>query len=594
MLRLTAIVVLVAALAASEPLSVPSDAAVDLSQPPYGALGDGLTDATPAIQRALADHGKGGGTLFLPKGIYLISDTLALVKDAKRITWQGAGIGHTVIRLKDRAAGFGDAAKPKAMMTFGGDPAQRFRNHVFDLTVHSGAGNPGAIGVQYYTSNQGAMMRVEIISGDGLGVIGLDTGHHGEIGPGLVRDLRVHGFAVGVSSKALNSMTMERLVLEDQRECALDNRGHVLSVRGLTTRGAPLAVRNAGTLTLLDATIAGSGAEAVVNSGALVVRDLTQRGYATTIANRPRKGVGTADVSAATVAEWTSVAPAGVGAGPHASLRLPVAELPDLARDAPADWVSPFAFGAIGDGKTDDTAALQKAIDSGATTVYLPRLRAGKPVAFAIAGELVIRGALRRFSGSDANTLTTATRTRAALVIADGNGPVTVERLDLIYKNIAIVVRAARPVVITHVTVGGEGGVFSEGTGDLFLTDVCSDTVRCTRAGQRVFMRQINVESPEVNIVSSGAELWILGIKTERGGIKIDARGGRVEVLGGFAYCTTKASKDTFVKAIDAAVCVAGLSQVAFGNPVYRYFASGSLNGVDFAQAPTVLFAAGR
>jgi len=54
-------------------------AVVAPTQDPYGAAGDGETDDTKAIQRALADIGDGGGgTVYLPQGQYRITDQLTV------------------------------------------------------------------------------------------------------------------------------------------------------------------------------------------------------------------------------------------------------------------------------------------------------------------------------------------------------------------------------------------------------------------------------------------------------------------------------------------------------------------------------------
>lgn len=53
-------------------------AVIDVTQPPYNAVGDGVTDNTKAFQDALYQAGEGtqGGKVFVPRGNYLISGTL--------------------------------------------------------------------------------------------------------------------------------------------------------------------------------------------------------------------------------------------------------------------------------------------------------------------------------------------------------------------------------------------------------------------------------------------------------------------------------------------------------------------------------------
>jgi hypothetical protein len=59
----------------------------------------------------------------------------------------------------------------------------------------------------------------------------------------------------------------------------------------------------------------------------------------------------------------------------------------------------------------------------------------------------------------------------------------------------------------------------STGGGTLFIEDVCSNpsTFFVFHEGQ-VFARQLNVENQGTHILNDGGRLWILGLKTERGG----------------------------------------------------------------------------
>ena len=97
----------------------------------YGAVGDGVTDDTAAIQAAL-DAEPRNHLIYLPRGTYLISDTLrwagtSLGNNQKRQILQGQSRNGTVIRLKDRCEGITCPDRPKAMIWTGRRPAQRWR-----------------------------------------------------------------------------------------------------------------------------------------------------------------------------------------------------------------------------------------------------------------------------------------------------------------------------------------------------------------------------------------------------------------------------------------------------------------------------------
>jgi parallel beta-helix repeat protein len=64
---------------------------------PYGATGDGSTDDTTAIENAIAAiSSNGGGTLYFPKGTYIVSESLDLVSNMRVIRAPGA-----VVKLKN-------------------------------------------------------------------------------------------------------------------------------------------------------------------------------------------------------------------------------------------------------------------------------------------------------------------------------------------------------------------------------------------------------------------------------------------------------------------------------------------------------------
>lgn len=72
-----------------------SYASINITAPPYSAVGDGKTDDTAAFQSALAAAGSsGGGVIYVPVGKYVISGTLT-VPDGT--TLEGDGEGATTI-----------------------------------------------------------------------------------------------------------------------------------------------------------------------------------------------------------------------------------------------------------------------------------------------------------------------------------------------------------------------------------------------------------------------------------------------------------------------------------------------------------------
>ena len=208
-----------------ENIIFPADAGV-LNVKDFGAEGDGVTDDTAAIQALLNAHPNGQRIIYLPNGVYLVSGTITWPAgtpgkgdDYKNTILQGQSERGVTLKLKDNAAGFTIAAKPKPVIFTGTSPAQRFGNSIRTLTVDTGNGNLEAIGIQFNASNQGSVRQVTIQSGDGEGINGLDLNFADEIGPLLVKNLTVKGFQYGIRTGfRINSQTFENITLTNQRE----------------------------------------------------------------------------------------------------------------------------------------------------------------------------------------------------------------------------------------------------------------------------------------------------------------------------------------------------------------------------------------
>lgn len=508
---------------------------LDVTLPPYSAKGDGKTDDTAALQKALDDTMGQHKIVYLPNGTYLVSNTLvwknqnSQKRNAYGFNWvQGQNTGKTVLRLKDDT--FTDPKKPQAVMFGGGfGSADWFHNYIQNLTFDTGKGNAGAVGLEFYSNNTGCLRDVAITSGDGKGVIGLDLAHRDMNGPLLVRNVRVSGFATGVRCGwSVNSQTLERVTLIGQSEVGLLNGGQCVSARGLKVEGEAAAVRADGFTVLLDCAFAGRGrakdVPAVkVGSGSFFARNVDTDGYKTAIQSADPSG-GTAGPK---VAEYVQ----GRGSAPFdaekKSLGLTVADPPAATWDDPKKWAVAENFGADPNGGKDSSDAIQKAIDSGASTVFLPGFyQMSKPVK--------VRGKVARIIGSGGWTDYLG-KTSPNFIIGDGDAKsVTVEHMSGV--NGGIEIDTARPVVVR--SLGAKFIRFKQ-PADVFLEDVVSNDVTIL-TGQKVWARQLNIENEGTHLTNDGGQLWVLGYKTERGGTLLCAKpGSSTEVFGNFSYTTT-------------------------------------------------------
>ncbi|MEM6560776.1 MAG: glycosyl hydrolase family 28-related protein [Planctomycetota bacterium] len=495
----------------------PTAGIIDVKQ--HGATGDGTTDDTAALQAALDTAGTGNRIVYLPAGTYLITDTLRWPnggkgREQKRTILEGAGRDRTIIRLADNAPGFADPDDYRAMVWTGDAPAQRFRNGLRDLTLDTGHGNPGVAALQFNTSNQGMVERVTLRSGDGTGVVGLDLAHTREVGNAYFHDLRIVGFDHGVlTTDRVNGLFFERLTLEEQRIAGIHNAQQVMALRGV--RGDPIIRNTDGGVMCLDAgTIQNDGG--IVHTGS-------------------------------------------------EGLNFPVEDVP--AVDWPTAWITPDEFGAVADGDTDDTAALQRAADAGAALLLAP----GRT--YRIDGTLHLRGDLQRILSTGG----TLTGNGTLLLDGDGADPLLIENIEVEYGGggLRVVHRGSRPLIVKscmlpHVTADADA--------DLHLVDVSNHKWRkndrpllqIDRPGQRVFARNLNPENHESpKLVNHGGDLWIFGLKTENHHSVLHQTAGTTEVFGGHIYAQNKAKTRPAFDLDGGRLVLVGVRQYSWKDSLY-------------------------
>ena len=351
----------------AENITFPANSGViDMSRPPYNLTGDGVTDVTATIQGVLSGFAASGSAgqkiLYFPNGTYLISNTLSWSQGAGSGGWfgflnfQGQSQAGTIFKLKDNAPGFTTPATPKPMMNCGfPGSADLFWNSVRNVTFNSGVGNTGAIGLQFFSNNQGIVRDVTIKSGDGQGISGLDLGYQNLNGPLMIKNLTVDGFNTGISDGyEINSQTLENITLKNQKVIGFNGNSQEVFIRGLvSTNSVPVFNNTYAAASLIDGNFTGTGAAntqpAITNGGYFFARNITTSGYAKALKSNTTTAP---DVTGSSINEYVNDRIVSLFPSPPRSLNLPVNETPDVPYDDPATWANVRDFGARGDGPT--------------------------------------------------------------------------------------------------------------------------------------------------------------------------------------------------------------------------------------------------
>lgn len=503
----------------------------------FGARGDGIADDTAAIQAALnATRTNPDGTpnqpspddyngrprfVYLPAGTYKVSNTLRWVGCC--LTFRGDGAGATTIRLVDGAPGFGNAATPKAVIqTESGN--ESFRQMVMDLAVDVGSRNPGAIGINYVSSNNGAMRNVLVRSTDGRGYAGLGM-ERSWTGPALIRDVEVRGFDHGVRvGPGEYGVTFEGLTLRGQRVAGILNRYGALNIRDLlsvNTVPALVGSEVQGHFALLDARLEGgaAGTSAVQTQSEAYLRNVTSTGYAQALSVRGTPVAGTTVVEHATRYHRAIT-------GGTASLKLPYTDTPAGVSVPAAQW---FRFPDAAD--YGNLRKLQGYLDSGTQTLYFPFGVYFSYNEVAVTVPATVKRIVGFSSVINSDSRGTNGGGLRLIVEAGSPDPLVIEQFGY---GVKVDHRGPRTVIVKHGQYRYQNG---PGSGDVVFEDVVLNPQVFT-APKRVWARQLNIETiggRTAKIDNRGAQVWVLGFKTEGGGpIFTTSAGGSTELLGGF------------------------------------------------------------
>jgi hypothetical protein len=510
----------------------------------YGAVGDGVTDDTSAIQSALNDGRSNASAnyyglpkaLYFPPGTYLVRKTLQW--NGCCVTLQGAGSTSSIIRLAPGSEGFNNPASPQPLiLTPLGN--QSFHQNIWDMGITVGAGNAGAIALSYVSNNSGAVRDVLITSEDGKGHAAVDLTRQ-YAGPLLLEDLEIHGFDVGVDlANAEYGATFEGITLTNQNIAGIRNVNQAISVRNLVSNNSvPVIANSGGLVVLLDAILNGGSTaySAIQTNSTFYLRSIASSGYQATLLNTSNSSVPS--FVTGTISEYIVGTPQALaGEISSGSLKLAIEETPSYVNSDLSTWAAftPRWYG--------DTAGLQSVLNSGKSTIYFPfgpNVTAGDPAGsyFSYAeSDVTVPDTVERIVGF--SSIVTGSTSGPGdggirlIVTSNSTTPLVIEEFGYGLK---IDHRGNRPIVIKH---SAATYVSSPGAGNLYLEDVELGSF-VIQPNQHVWARQLNLETAGTKLTNQSGVVWILGLKTEQPGtVILTEAGGQTELLGGLIYPAT-------------------------------------------------------
>jgi len=523
---------------------------IDITKPPYNAKGDGRTDDTQAFIDAfeqVQDRNEKklpGVFIYVPKGTYLVSDTLArktrynLPSDLNyRLI--GEDRTTTTIKLKDNLPAFA-AGAGKAVVSCNpsnkGNGGMMWGHQLRNLTIDTGKGNPGACGVIWRGANATAIDNVTIRSGDGSGDIGLDFREW--CVQGHFCDITVEGFDHGIRSQSgeETNPTIEYVTLKGQKKSGVfvdKSNPCFRKIESLNSVPA-FEIGGAGSQTvILDSRLASGAAPALVFKDSakaqLFLRNIkvATTGPALTVDGKPTlKG---------DVGEWLSGKAFTFDPKTAAkTLNLPIAEAVIVPWESdPAKWASPDEY------PGSDFEKVQAALNSGKPAVCFPRKLEMKPND----PQPKIPASVRQI-----DFLNLPHRFPNGLSVAEPSAtPLWIENPD---DRPVIGINAKRDLnarmgtmgcrILTNEKVTAHFQGISRFSG--------SHAPRFCPPNATIYARSINEENwsdkAEPNFLVNGGSMWVMGFKTEAQNTAFHAiNGASLEVLGGYVNFAGKTER---------------------------------------------------
>lgn len=377
------------------PVRLEDPQAVYLTPEEFPVHADGVADDSDAIQQAIdkVASSTGAGVLLVPQGTYRLTKTVYVWPGVRLI---GYGESRPVFRLGENTPGFQEGDE-KYMLYFSGGRGRNdgpprdggagtFYSAMSNIDIEIGPGNPAAMAIRFHVAQHCYLSHMDLTLGSALAGLN-DIGNE-------VEDLHFHGGRYGILTRR-SAPGWPILVIDctfdGQTEAAISCDEAGLAIVRPQFRNVPTAVsvvpEKPDELWVSDGRLENvtgpafiisneHNARTQINLENLACKDVP------TLAKFGESGKTVTGDGATYVVEQFShgLHLAELGASRKIETTVRTQKVTELPAPVPSDipdlpdrstWVNVRTLGVVGDGQTDDTAAIKEAIAKH-RTLYFP------------------------------------------------------------------------------------------------------------------------------------------------------------------------------------------------------------------------------
>jgi hypothetical protein len=464
----------------------------------------------------------------------------------------------TIFKLQDHAKGFEFGQERPVVCCMNGERSNvAVSNYFENITIDTGIGNPGAVGIIFFNNNSGAIRNVTVRSGDPDRVGAYGIWLRNEIHSACnVFDTQIDGFDYGVRISTFRTVShFENITLNEQRLYGIMTDNNSVQFIGVKSHNnVPVLCMSCnstlGHVVMVDGEFVSDGTDyAAIKKevgGQLFLRNIHAIGFACVLEENwfERR------IDGNYIEEFSSHPGFGLFDERAKSLGLEIPHVPDPERiNDFSQWACVNDFGAVGDTIHDDTEAIQAAFSSGKPVIWFQpgHYLISAPIEIPETVEYVhfmyseIRGTndVRARSGDAAFRICGESE---KLLLVDklcawvnSKGAWTMFRQDN-RRSVFFRDCHAQCCAFYRNTVPGAELFFENCACHMNDNHLYGHIPGFSFHGQKAWCHSINPERSKIEVENVGGQVWWSGFKVEQeGSIVATSEGGVTEVLGGVA-----------------------------------------------------------